>query len=303
MSRKDLEVILCIGAPGSGKSTWAIDFVKKNPSYIRTSRDDFRFMLKGTPMCEPKVESLINELQKQTILNALGCNLSVVIDNTNLKIKYINEFINMVKEYANISYRLFDIPLKTCIERDLNRDKKVGEIVLKRMYKDFEILKDSFHFQPVNKDRNRSYILPNFKSNLDNIIIFDVDGTLALMGNRSPYDWNKVDVDIYNEIVGEQVKFHKSLGRKICIMSGRDSSCRKLTEEWLNFYGVEFDILLMRPENDMRKDSYIKEELYNTYIKDKYNLLAVYDDRNQVVAQWYKLGIFCFNVNNGLKIF
>lgn len=302
-SRKELEVILCIGVPASGKSTWAKEFVKKNQNFVRTSRDDFRFMLKDMSMCEPKIEKLIGELQKNVILNALGCNLSVIVDNTNVKIKYINEFIDMVKEYANVSYMVFDIPLKTCIERDNNREKKVGETVIKRMYDDYLILKDSFHFQPIKKDRNRSYIIPNFDSKLEPLVGFDLDGTLALMGNRSPYDWHKVDVDIYNEIVGEQIKFHKSLGRKICIISGRDSASRTLTEEWLKFYGVEYDMLIMRAENDMRKDSIIKEELFNNHIKDKYNLLCVYDDRNQVVAQWYKMGVFCFNVNNGLKIF
>jgi hypothetical protein len=83
-------------------------------------------------------------------------------------------------------------------------------------------------------------------------------------------------------------------------MSGRDESCREQTEEWLqDLYGVRFDFLFMRPENDYRKDSIVKKEIYDNQIKGKFNIMAAYDDRLQVLDMWYKEGIFTFNVNQG----
>lgn len=300
---KELNVIINIGPPAAGKSTWTDEFLSKNPNYVKVSRDDFRYMLRNQGFCEPKIEKMITELVNQTILTALSNKLNVIIDNTNLKVSVIKDFIKLVNDYADVNYRVFDVPFETLLERDSKRERKVGEDVLKRMWGNWLILKDSFDFQPVKRNRKRTYIIPNFNSELPDSVIFDVDGTLALMGNRSPFDWSKVDRDNLNQIVAEQIKFHKSLGRKIIILSGRDESCREMTIDWFNFYGVEFDLFLMRPKNNFEKDTVIKRRIYENEIKDKYNVLAVYDDRISVCKMWYELGIYVFTVNQGLIVF
>lgn len=55
----------------------------------------------------------------------------------------------------------------------------------------------------------------------------------------------------------------------------------------------------MRPEGDSRKDSVVKEEMYNEHIKYKYNVKAIYDDRQQVVDMWRDLGLTVFQVDKG----
>jgi hypothetical protein len=55
----------------------------------------------------------------------------------------------------------------------------------------------------------------------------------------------------------------------------------------------------MRPANDFRKDSLIKKEIYENDIKGKYNVIMVYDDRNQVVDVWRGLGLKCAQVEPG----
>lgn len=300
---KELEVIINIGVPASGKSTFTDNYIKKNPGWVKVSRDDFRYMLKGVGFCEPKIEKMITELQNKTIVTALANKLNVIIDNTHLKVSYINEMKNLVKEYASVKYMVFDVPLKTLLERDSAREKSVGPDVVRKMYKQWEILKDSFDFQPAPKDRVRKYITPNFKSELPDCVVFDIDGTLANMKNRGPFDWDKVDRDDYNQIVGEQTKFHKSMGRKIFIVSGRDGSCKEMTENWLKFYGVEYDDIFMRPENNYEKDTIIKKRIYENEFKDKYNILAIYDDRLSVCNMWFEQGLFVYNCNQGNKAF
>lgn len=301
--KKELKVILNIGIPASGKTFWTKEFLRKNTGWVRVSRDEFRLQLRNEQMCEPKIEDLITTLVNDAIHNALAKNLNVIVDATNVKLKYINQFINEFKYSADIDYQVFDISLEKAIERDKNRDAKVGESVIKRMYSDYKILMDSFDFQPVNKITQRPIIKPDFNSQLPDCVIVDVDGTLAHMGNRSPFDWNKVDRDSLNEIVAEQVEFHHSKGRKIIILSGRDGSCKGLTEEWLQFHDVKYDEIYLRPENDYRKDSIIKKEIYENHIKGKYNVICAIDDRLQVLDIYYKLGIFTMNVNQGNLIF
>lgn len=299
MKKDNLKILLLIGIPASGKSTWSDDYVRRNDGWVKVCRDDYRKMLKNAQVCEPKIEDLITILMNDAIRKALMKKLNVIVDNTNLKIKYINQFIDEFKYEADIDYRVFDISLDKAIERDNLRDKKVGEGVIKKMYNDYKILLDSFGFQPVKMVSERPSVRPNYNSDLPNAVIFDIDGTLALMGDRGAFDWLRVYKDDINNIVAEQVDFHKSKGRKIIILSGRDGICRKLTEEWMELYGIEYDLFFMRPEGDYRKDTVIKREIYRNEIEGKYNVLAVYDDRLQVLDMWYDEGIFTFNVNQG----
>ena len=304
MKKKELEVVILIGCPSSGKSSHSKEFLAKNPNYVKVGRDDFRYMLRNAGFCEPKIEKLITELVNQTILNALSCKLNVIVDNTNLKINVINELVNLVKDYANVSYRVFDVPYKTLLERDAARERSVGKLVLDKMWANWVILKDSFDFQPVNRNKTVTHIVPNFKSELPDVVWVDLDGTLALSyGRRNMFDWEKVDRDSLNEIVAEQITHHKSLGRKIVIVTGRDVSCKEMTENWLKFYGVEYDMIFMRPENNVEKDSVIKRRIYESEIKGKYNVLCAYDDRKSILDLLYNLGIYTFSCNQGGKIF
>lgn len=299
MKKENLKILILIGIPASGKSTWAKEYVRRNPDWTRVSRDDFRLMLKSAQSCEPKVEDLISTLVNECIKKSLLKKLNVIIDNTNLKVKYIQQFIDTFKYYADIDFRPFDISIDKAIERDVNREMKVGEGVIRKMYNDYKILMDSFDFQPVKMISERNHIKPVFDSHLENAVLFDIDGTLALMKNRGPFDWKNVHRDDNNQIVSEHVFFHKSKGRKIILVSGRDGSCRQETIEWLEMYNIHFDELFMRPTDDFRKDTVIKREIYLREIEGKYNVLAVYDDRLQVLDMWNEEGIFTFNVNQG----
>jgi predicted kinase len=135
------KVLILIGIPGSGKSTWSTEFVKENKDWVRINRDDFRFMLKASPVVDHKVEKLINQLQESAILNALNAGFNVIIDNTNLKLSYINNFVKMVGESVDIEFKFFEITLEEALERNLVREKKVDEKVIRKMWNDWNLLR------------------------------------------------------------------------------------------------------------------------------------------------------------------
>lgn len=302
MSKRNKKVIILVGVPASGKSTWTRDYLDKNPNTVAVSRDDFRYGLRNSGITEPKIEAVITELVDTTIIKSLNKGLEVVIDATNLKSTYINHFVDLVKFKADVEFQIFDISLEKAIERDSKRERKVGEAVIRKMYKQYKLLIETYPLQNTSK-------LPEWKDrfeplkqdeNLPEAVIVDLDGTLSLINNRGPFDWEKVDRDDLNEIVAEQIKFHKSLGRKIILLSGRDEAARGKTIEWLDFYEIKFDKLLMRKADDFRKDNVVKKEIFNQNILNNYNVICVYDDRLQVVKMWAEIGIFCFNCNQGL---
>lgn len=305
MSKRNKKVIICVGIPGSGKSTWVKEYISKNPNTVAVSRDDFRFMLRNTPLTEPKIEDMITELVNITIEKSLMRGCDVIVDQTSCKQKYINSFIDLFKYKSDIEFRVFDTPLETCILRDSKRERKVGENVIKKMYKDYKLLIETYPLQNISKQpewKDRFEPLKQDK-NLPEAVIVDLDGTLFYMKNRTAFCWDKVDNDDLNEIVADQIKINKNLGRKIILVSGRDEEAREKTKHSLDFYGIEYDELFMRPKGSFEKDTIIKKRIFKENIFEKYNVLFAIDDRLSVCKLWSEIGIFCMCVNQHLKEF
>ena len=119
----------------------------------------------------------------------------------------------------------------------------------------------------------------------------------------------------YTHFESEFYGFHSHFGLKLLLesftddidvifLSGREDigRCRQETTAWLENnlpYNITDDKLLLREKNDHRKDSIVKKELYEKYIKNKYNIICVFEDRNQCVDMWRDLGILCCQVYYG----
>ena len=131
-------------------------------------------------------------------------------------------------------------------------------------------------------------------------IICDIDGTLAHMQDRSPYDWDKVSDDVVDKTIKEILRtFYSTSKYAIILTSGRDDVCKQITERWLGKNYIFYDALYMRKHNDNRPDEVIKKEIYDKHIKDKYDVVFVLDDRNKVVKMWRDLGLKCLQVAEG----
>lgn len=134
--------------------------------------------------------------------------------------------------------------------------------------------------------------------------IFDLDGTLALFketNHRMPYGFEAdlILQDVVNESVATTLRALRAFGFKIILLSGREDYCKPQTIKWLEENKICFDELYMRKTNDNRKDSIVKQEIYNEQIKPQYNVIAIFDDRDQVVEMWRELGLTCFQVAKG----
>lgn len=284
------KIILTKGLPASGKSTWALDLVSKNPNqYKRINKDDMRSMLDNGHWSRGN-EKFVLQLRDIMVRKALEEGKHVIVDDTNLHSKHEKAMKEIARQVGDVEVIIKDftnVPVKTCIERDLKRLNSVGKEVIMSMYNKFIRSEDDIDYE-FNEDW------------ADTAYLFDIDGTIALKGKRSPYDWNKVKEDSVNKPVAYLLRELKERGHKILLMSGRDGSCQNLTEEWLEENNIPYDLLLMREAGNQEKDSIIKKRMYETSIKDEYNVLSVFDDRDQVVDMWRKeLGLPCFQVNYG----
>jgi len=145
---KTLKITLAIGIPASGKSTWSKEFVRRNTDYVRVCRDDYRLMLAQSQMLDPKGERLVTQLVENAISTAINFKFNVIVDQTNVNIKYLAEMVDFCQTLADVEFKIFDVPVDLAIERDSKRGAAmVGEEVIKKMYENYLNLYDSnFNF-------------------------------------------------------------------------------------------------------------------------------------------------------------
>lgn len=278
-----MELLLLRGLPASGKTTFAKELVRNDGNWVRVNKDDLRNMLHGGKW-SGKHERRIVQLERQLVEKALKDGKNVVVDNTNFNLAHERRYREIAKQYnADFEIKEFDTPLEECIKRDNARLNGVGETVIRRMYNQY--------LKPAPAKYTPDPMLQP-------AIVCDIDGTLAHMHDRSPYDWSKVG----NDMVDIPIAWLTSIlfrSVSVILVSGRDERCRKETEDWLAKNGICYTKLIMRKEGDNRPDEVVKEEIFNENIRGNYNVRFVLDDRNKVVDMWRQLGLKCLQVAEG----
>lgn len=134
--------------------------------------------------------------------------------------------------------------------------------------------------------------------------IFDMDGTLSLMHNRNPFDYEKCDKDLPNVPVVEIMRRLIWTGATIVIVTARSEESYKKTRLWIknafkSFSNTENILLYMRKFGDSKPGHMVKVEAYYQHIKNKFNILGVFEDRNSAVKTWRDVGLCCFQVQEG----
>lgn len=285
-------LIMTKGLPGSGKSTWAKKTVADTTpgTMVRVNKDDLRGMLHDSQWSRTN-EKRVLQARDGLVSAFLAQGISVIVDDTNLAPQHEDRLRKLAQDHkATFKVAdMTDVPLHTCIQRDLERTRSVGKDVIEGMYKKY--------LAPPPAEAP-----PYIEGALDTILV-DIDGTLARMVNRGPFEWDKVgrDEPIKNVVDLVNTLFWNSTG-EIIFMSGRDMSCYPQTRAWLREHVGEWTRdcnLYMRKERDMRKDRLVKYELYRDYVEGQYNVRFVLDDRNQVVDMWRSLGLTCLQVAPG----
>jgi hypothetical protein len=230
-------------------------------------------------------EKFILKVRDALILLALQEGYHVLIDDTNLHPKHELTIRELVKGLAVVEVKDFtDVDVETCIERDRHRQNYVGEQVIRKMYRDF--------LQPKPATVVHDPALPD-------AILCDMDGTLALLNGRNPYNAAECEKDLVNEPVSDIVHAYYKNGNIVVLASGRSEEHRKQTERWLEKNSLPYHALFMRSIKDTRQDAIIKREIYEQHIQGKYNIKFVLDDRDQVVDLWRSLGLTCLQVAEG----
>lgn len=145
------KIILCRGIQGSGKSTWAKQWVAEDPEHrVRFNNDDIRNML-GVYWV-PTREPIIYGLRYHFLHSAMLYGYDIVIDNMNLNDKEVEFYKRAVENYNNpkgvipdmvqshyvLEFKDFRTPLEECIERDAKRPNPIGAEVITTTYNKYK---------------------------------------------------------------------------------------------------------------------------------------------------------------------
>lgn len=145
---------------------------------------------------------------------------------------------------------------------------------------------------------------------MKNVILFDIDGTLANITHRRPFvEQNKPDWKAFNSLLGEDVPnvpivdLYKTLWNtkryELILVSGRSEDQREITEQWLFWNEIPFSKLLLRPSKDFRPDVEIKKEILDQLRIGNRKILFAVDDRQSVVDMWRENGVTCLQCDVG----
>lgn len=291
-----MKLIMTKGLPASGKSTWAKQQVVASHSRTkRVNKDDLRAMIDDSLWSKQNEKSIL-AVRDLIVKHYLSNGNDVIVDDTNLTPNHEKTLSQIAQDYEAIfEVKSFtDVPLATCILRNAQRVNPVPENAIRSMYNSF-----------LKKKANvAKYIPQQFNPELPNCIIVDIDGTLAHMNGRSPYDYTKVSTDIVDENVAQIVRKYAgdtndlfSADTYIIIVSGRDVTCQNDTVNWLVENQIPFHEIYMRDNTLVDKngnkldDTVIKRDIYNKWIKNRFNVRFVLDDRDRVVKMWRAEGL------------
>ncbi|MEU8890872.1 AAA family ATPase [Streptomyces sp. NPDC048442] len=304
------------GLPASGKTTAARALQAESGGRMRrVNLDDLRAML-DLPAArnrdrdespEGRARSFAREqtvlaVQDAAVRAAVDGGFDVVVDNTHLtphipkrlKAAVAGQAVFVVHDFTGV-------PLEECVRRDAARANPVGEDIvriladkhLKATKGGWRLTDGWFNDQPPVAPYVPDPALPS-------AVMCDIDGTLALTGDRGAYDFTRCGLDVLNPSVRDALlAFRQTHGDTLVLLSGRGEEFREQTEEWLKRHDVPYDELWMRPVRDQRRDDIVKAELFDTHVRERFAVRVSLDDRDRVVELWRRMGLPTWQVNYG----
>lgn len=291
------------GLPGSGKSTFAREWVAADPARrARINRDDVRALVHA-PHAGHSTETATTMVCHSSLRSLLRKGWDVICDDTNLNAGNVRSLMKLAQQVgADVEFHDFPISADEAKQRDDNRaEGHVGGHVIDKFAR---YLRNGELPPPPVLTPPPTFEPYTAKPGTPKAVIVDIDGTLAHnYGHRSPYDYSKVGDDRAHKPIVTLLWHLIDNGYQPIIMSGRDDSCEEATIEWLfdrcHLGTADYEGPFMRASGDKRDDAIVKLELFDEHVRGRFDARYVLDDRNRVVKAWRSIGLTVLQVADG----
>ncbi|MFD9133989.1 AAA family ATPase [Streptomyces bottropensis] len=296
------------GLPASGKTTAARKLQAESEGRLRrVNLDDLRTMLdvplpEGAGRRSYAHEQTVLAIQDAAVRAAVDDGFDVVVDNTHMTPHIPKRLKAAVAGLGTFVVHDFtDVPVEECLRRDAERERPVGEEIIRILADKHEKSRRGGWRLTAEWLNDQAPVEPYIADPaLPSAVLCDIDGTLALRGDRGAYDFTRCEEDVLNVSVrGALRSFRGADGDVVVLLSGRGEEHRGRTEAWLRAHEVPYDELWMRAAGDQRRDDVVKAELFDRHVRHRFAVRVSLDDRDRVVAVWRRMGLPTWQVNYG----
>lgn len=288
------EIILLVGAPGSGKSS----FAKSISTHAYINQDEMG-----------------KEQHFRIFESHLENGFSIIVDRMNFSKEQRERYLAPARAQGyKTKIIVFHVPSETCMIRCINRN---NHPTIKTPADASRAINFFFSkYERVEDNEADEVVRLGWDGDREPALIFDLDGTMANIDARMHFlegkvadseetqkkDWKKffehIPTDKVNNWCAELLwKFEDS--HTIVFCSGRPDNYKKSTEEWLKNNNLSYNNLFMRRRGDYRKDEIVKQIILDFELLPRYDILFVVDDRRQVVDMWRRNDIVCLHCAEG----
>lgn len=291
---RDNQIVILQGPPCTGKTTWTkglyMEF-DKGPAIWE--QKDLTWKLNEKGKYDITTLDTLTEAEYNFIRYQIDNGLTVFIDATNCNPSRVKAIQELGRELdCEVVIKTFYLPYDTVISRNKNRRNDRANYVpreaITAFYKQYYL--ESFRDEMKDKRKIREV-----ESDLPNCIICDLDVTLAMHMGRGPLDYDELMTDKVDPRLRDILKTYMcNFDTQVIFITGRTDSARDLTIQWLKSKEVNLGSnwrLFTRPNHCFVPGEEFKLDIYNKHIKNKYNVICVFEDSNKCVNMFREQGL------------
>lgn len=131
-----MSTMICLsGMPGSGKTTWAAEFLKKHPDFLYFSPDSYYERINGDECDRTDTFEIWMAMFRDIHIAEKNFN-NVLIDSDNLTYAQRNQWIEWFPYFDEHILLFLEEDYNTCLDRVSKRRRTIPEIIMReKMYK------------------------------------------------------------------------------------------------------------------------------------------------------------------------